>query len=95
MKKKEGFLELQSCVDDGNRVIQRTRRGVSVFEDEQISKWLNVQTNAPIFKDPLLRNRLEKVMQGTEKSKIYDTVKDRLISQGIEPHDIIEQEKIP
>jgi hypothetical protein len=34
MKKKEGFLELKSLVDDGNRVIQRTRRGVSVFEDE-------------------------------------------------------------
>ena len=34
-------------------------------------------------------------MEGTEKSKIYDTVRDRLISQGIEPHDPIEQELKP
>jgi hypothetical protein len=34
-------------------------------------------------------------MERTEKSKIYDTVKDRLISQGIEPLEFIEKETMP
>ena len=56
-----------------------------MFEDEQINNQLLIKTKAPIFQNPSLRRRLEKVMEGTEKSKIYDTVRDRQISLGIEP----------
>ena len=38
----------------GDKFIQRTKRGLSVFDNANMMDKLNVVTNAPIFKDAML-----------------------------------------
>ena len=41
-------------ISNGGKFLQRTKRGLSVFDCNEMVEKLNVVTNAPIFKDAML-----------------------------------------
>lgn len=54
-----------------------TRRGLSVFSDEEMKKRLTEKTHAPIFCDNQLVEELKQVIDDTSKTGAFETVISR------------------
>ena len=75
MQHRQGYNEMKSQVDEGNRMLQKTKRGISVLENKMISDSLTQQTRAPILSNEFMKHQINRVMQGTEKSGLFETIR--------------------
>lgn len=82
MQQRQGFNEMKNQVALGNRILQKSKRGISVMENKFISESLKRQTQAPILTNEFMKNQIEKVMQVTEKSGLFETIKRRSSNAG-------------
>ena len=55
----------------------KTRRGLSIFEDQKTQDQINENSKIPIFKDGELNSKLDKLVQITVKNGDYETVTQR------------------
>lgn len=55
----------------------KTRRGLSIFEDQKTQDQINENSKIPIFKDGELHSKLDKLVQITVKNGDYETVTQR------------------
>lgn len=49
MKNRKGYHEMQSRLDDGSKQILQTRRGLSIFQNQELARELVAPSNAPLF----------------------------------------------
>ena len=57
---------MRERIDDGARVIQMSRRGVCVLENQTFKTNHGQLTQAPIFENPKLSFRMKKILEGIE-----------------------------
>ena len=61
-------------ISNGGKFLQRTKRGLSVFDCNEMVEKLNVVTNAPIFKDSMLKGKLQQIIDETIKAAEFEPI---------------------